>query len=511
MQNTRISHTAITLANPDSSAGPQTPLRSSRALQPLTRRSFLGGAALPLLPGIALAQSPAKLAGTLTLEPHAVVASVPENFMGLSYESAQLRSPNFFAPSNERLLAFLKTLSPRGVLRLGGNTSEFTIWSPTVQPAGPQEAVGPDTGSRKPRPRTVISQEAVKNLAGFIKAARWQLIYGLNLGNGTPEQAAQEAKAVLEAAGDQLIAFQIGNEPDLYHRNGLRPPDWTFEDYFAQWKQFADAVRRLSPQARFAAPDVATNVEWITNFARRGGSEIVELSGHYYAEGPPENPAMNIDRLLHPDPKLERNIPLIQQACRMSGRPYRMAETNSCYHGGKAGVSDTFAAALWGGDYTLQLMQAGFTGINFHGGGQGYYTPIAFSPQTGFSARPLYYGMLLAREFAGTKLVRAHLNTSGINATAYAARTESGWKIAIFNKDSQRDISVRVQGISLHKPARLWRLTAPQLDSKTGVTLAGTEVSWDGSWSPGQEEHLSPAGSILTIEVPAASAVLALL
>jgi hypothetical protein len=510
LQNTRISHAAIKLANPDPNPIPQTLPDSSNASQSLTRRSFLSSAALPVLPGIALAQSSAKVPCTLTLEPRKVVASVPENFPGLSYESAQLRFPNFFAPSNERLLAFVQTLSPRGVLRLGGNTSEFTIWSPTAPPAAPQEAIGPDTGSRQPRPRTVISQEAVKNLADFLKTARWQLIYGLNLGNGTPEQAAQEAKAVLDAAGDQVIALQIGNEPDLYHRNGLRPPNWTFQDYFAQWKQFADAVRRLSPHAHFAAPDVATNVEWITNFAQQGKSEIVEVTGHYYAEGPPENPAMNIERLLHPDPKLMRNISLIQRACRMSGLPYRMAETNSCYHGGKAGVSDTFAAALWGGDYMLQLMQAGFIGINFHGGGLGYYTPIAFSPQTGFSARPLYYGMLLAKEFAGMKLLQAELNSRGINATAYAAHNRSSLKIAIFNKDSQ-DISIRVQSIAQHRPARLWRLTAPQIDSKTGVTLAGAEVSRDGSWSPRREEHLSPAGNTLTIDVPAASAVLALL
>jgi NAD(P)-dependent dehydrogenase (short-subunit alcohol dehydrogenase family) len=30
-----------------------------------------------------------------------------------------------------------------------------------------------------------------------------------------------------------------------------------------------------------------------------------------------------------------------------------LAEGNTCFHGGKHGVSDTFASALWSGDYML--------------------------------------------------------------------------------------------------------------------------------------------------------------
>lgn len=80
-----------------------------------------------------------------------------------------------------------------------------------------------------------------------------------------------------------------------------------------------------------------------------------------------------------------------------SGLPFRLAETNSCYQGGKPGVSDTFASALWGVDLMYQLASVGGMGINFHGGGYGWYTPIAGTPQNGFLARPIYYGMLLFR------------------------------------------------------------------------------------------------------------------
>lgn len=441
---------------------------------------------------------------SLAIETSHVVAAVPANFTGLSYESAQLAHPDFFSPSNKRLVAFMRTLGARGVLRIGGNTSEFTVWSPQGASAASGTA-GPDTG-RKHHGSYPVTSEAIRNLATFVEAVDWQLIYGLNLGKGTPEQAAHEAKAVSEAAGSRLLEFQIGNEPDLFHRNGLRPPDWKFSDYFVQWKQFASAVRKAVPHARFAAPDVAVNVHWIVDFAQQGKDEIAELTGHYYAEGPPSNPAMNIERLLHANPRLDRDIPIIQHASRESRRPYRMAETNSCYKGGKPGVSDTFASALWGGDYMLQLEQAGFTGINFHGGGEGYYTPIAGSEAKGFSARPIYYGMLLAGQFAGTKIVKSTFDAQGVNATAYAAHTGSGLRVAIFNKDEQRGMQIHIKS-GLH--GRLWRLSAPSLHSKTGVTLAGAAVKSDGSWSPVHEEHAASHHGVVAIHVPAASAVLA--
>ena len=100
----------------------------------------------------------------------------------------------------------------------------------------------------------------------------------------------------------------------------------------------------------------------------------------------------------------------MQAATKVLGRPFRMTEGNSCFHGGKPVVSDTFASALWSGDYMLQVAQAGYIGVNLHGGGNGLYTPIAGDSPQGFSARPVYYGMLLAERFAGSTFVEASLS-----------------------------------------------------------------------------------------------------
>lgn len=397
--------------------------------------------------------------------------TMPENFTGLSYESAQLAHPEFFSPQNAGLAAIFTRLNKRGVLRLGGNTSEFTKWSETdvsgetTLPA----AVNPDTGQRE-KSSAVITPHAIRNLRGYLDATGWDCIYGLNLGHGTPEQAAQEAKFVAATLGPKLIALQIGNEPNLYGKH-FRPAGYSFADYIAEWKTFAAAVRKAVPGAKFAGPDVAGQSEWIVEFAKQHSPDTVMLTGHYYAEGPPTDPRMNIDYLLHPTPQLMHDIPLVMQAAREAKLPYRMAEGNSCYWGGKPGVSDAFASALWSGDYLLQVAQAGYSGVNFHGGGNGVYTPIAGDAVTGFTARPVFYGMQLATEFEGATFLETKMKTDGANVTAYAAEQHGSLLIAFFNKDSSSvSLSVGRHGlVAVGTPSRTRLLTAPAIDSKQGV------------------------------------------
>ncbi len=85
-----------------------------------------------------------------------------------------------------------------------------------------------------------------------------------------------------------------------------------------------------------------------------------------------------------------------------------MAETNSCYDGGYDGVSNVFAAALWGVDYTAHAGGPRVGRLNFHRGGTGLYTPIATSTTGGtttIAARPLYYAMLMFGTALGTRPV----------------------------------------------------------------------------------------------------------
>jgi hypothetical protein len=497
----------------------------------MNRRDFIrlsaAASAVALHYPLTFAESNQAASVRLTLRTDRLGNKISDDFTGLSYESAQLGNPNFFSGDSTELAGFIRRLGTSGVLRIGGNTSEYCYWTPdpakasspnvesmrTGDKANPIAfglAVGPDTGHKAPAP-VKITPLAIRHLREFLDACGWKLIYGLNMGTGTAEDAADEAAFVMDVAGPKLIAFQLCNEPDLFYRNGIRKADYDFGQFAGEWQRFYHTIQARVPNAPFAGPDTAYNNNWLVPFAKKFKHEAVFLSQHYYAEGPPTDPSMTIERLLAPSPKLEAEFEGMKETMHDSGLPFRLAETNSCYQGGKQGVSDTFASALWGADLMYQLAVAGGMGINFHGGGRGWYTPIAGTPESGFMARPIYYGMLLFAQAGAGQLVEAKLEP-GDHAgllTAYGIRNNAGAiKVAVFNKHVDRGVRLAIdagrggQGVSsLH-------LQAPRVDSTTDATFGGAPVGASGAWSATRDETPAVENGAAVIEMPAASAAL---
>jgi hypothetical protein len=208
---------------------------------------------------------------------------------------------------------------------------------------------------------------------------------------------------------------------------------------------------------------------WVTQFAAHAKGDVVLLSSHYYAMGPAGAPGIDAQKLLSDDLRLAREMPILVAAGKTAGVSYRMTEGNSCYHGGQPGVSDAFASALWAADYSLRVAQAGYGGVNLHGGGEGYYAPITGEPNT-TKLRPQYYGMLLAQRFSGATFVGASLGGDARDVTAYAARIDDTLLVAAVNK-SGSPVQVRLRG-SAARQTECWTLTAPSLDAKDGVEFA---------------------------------------
>jgi hypothetical protein len=464
----------------------------------------------------------------LTLRTDRLGNRIGDDFTGLSYESAQLGNPHFFSGENTELAGFMRRLGTSGVLRIGGNTSEYCYWTPnpakqanlpntesmrTGDKANPIAfglAVGPDTGHKAPAPVN-IAPLAIRHLREFLDACGWKLIYGLNMGTGTAEDAADEAAHVMDVAGSKLMAFQLCNEPDLFYRNGIRKADYDFGQFAGEWRRFYQTIRARVPAAPFAGPDTAYNNEWLVPFAKQFKREATFLSQHYYAEGPPTDPSMTIERLLRPNPKLQAEFEGMKETMRESGLPFRLAETNSCYQGGKSGVSDTFASALWSADLMYQLASEGGTGINFHGGGYGWYTPIAGTREDGFLARPIYYGMLLFAQAGAGQLVESKLEPleQAPLLTAYGLRSNKGAiKVAAFNKSLDRGVRLTIDAGQRAQRVSSLRLHAPRVDDTTDTTFGGAPVGAGGAWSATREETLSVENGVAVIELPAASAAL---
>ena len=479
-------------------------------MNPITRRKFLAAAACTVAMTRLRAESQAEASVSLAIPAEAAGPHMPADFVGLSYEVQQLADPSFFSSRNTGLIREFKALSTDGVLRLGGNTSEFGWWKPTPdspEPEHPETRVVP--GEPKPQ-YYAVTAEAVQNLAGFLEATGWTCLYGIGMGTNTPERAAAEGAFVAKTLGPKLQYFQIGNEVDLFGRHLRDPKTWSAKTYLKEWLALARAVAARVPGAKFGMPDVASDVEWLTEIAAMWPSienppHVTTMTHHHYFGGPATNPAVNIPNLLGPAEmaKVQKAADVATAAADKLGVRVRMTEGNTCYQGGKPGVSDVFAAALWAADYSLLLAGNNYSGINLHGGSgkavansvggflpgdvllkeegatpeqiashpHPFYTPIA-SFGSEYVLEPVAYGLKFAGMMSGGRMLKAdftsQIQAAGVDGSAYAAKLAGGeTSVIILNKDAAKDLSVSLDfGAGKAGNVEAETLHAPALDSR---------------------------------------------
>jgi hypothetical protein len=202
----------------------------------------------------------------------------------------------------------------------------------------------------------------------------------------------------------------------------------------------------------------------------------------------------------------------MREISRAHNLSFRINEVNSYSGGGKAGVSDTFASALWCLDFMFRLASYGCDGVNMetdinHLGWISHYSPIVHDSTGHCSARAEYYGMLAFAIAGKGDMVQLTLDKNDLNLTAYATKDEQGllW-LTVINKDFSRDAAVQCVLPGGYTTAEDFRLQAPSMESKDQVTFAGTQVSADGKWAPGPSEKLTINGGAANLGVPHASA-----
>jgi hypothetical protein len=485
----------------------------------LTRRRFLATAACTMAAARLHSQGQSKVRVALSIPKDATGPHMPIDFVGLSYEVQQLADPSFFSAQNSGLIREFKALSSTGVLRLGGNTSEFAYWKPkpdSPEPEHPQvrEVVG------EPKAHYyAVTVEAVRNLAEFLEATGWTCVYGVGMGTNTPARAAEEAVFVSETLGDRLQYFQVGNEVDLFDRHLRDPKTWSAKTYLQEWLALARAIAARVQAAKFGMPDVASKVSWLTEIADEWSSpqappRVTTLTHHYYFGGPATNPEVNVPNLLKPATmqKVQNTANIAAAAASKMGARVRMTEGNTCYRGGKPGVSDVFAAALWSADYSLLLASNDYSGVNLHGGtgksvansvggalpgdsllqakGESpeqiaahphpFYTPIG-TFGSDYVLEPVAYGLKFAGLFSGGTLLKTDFSTrlqdTGVNATAYAAKLPGGQtSVIILNKDAAADIDVELDfGRDASAVVHTETLHAPALDSREAHITMSTK------------------------------------
>lgn len=429
--------------------------------------------------------------GSLTLDVEHPGKVIPQNFQGLSFENWILsRNPEYLDPNNPVMVQLFKNLGT-GIIRMGGNSSDETDWV----------GDGFNAGSHF----DVLTPGGIDKLAEFSRKTNWPVIFGLNLGHNNISASIDETKYLYQQLGSNLYALQIGNEPD-YFKLGYRPITYSEHDYQTEWTTNFAAIKAQVPQAQFAGPDVSDHLGWAEAFSANNFNNIILLDAHYYNDGPATDPSINCQTILSTDFTLNPYLLGLDNASKQVGLPYRITETNSIWGGGKPGVSNAFAGTLWALDLMWSIAVNNGQGVNFHGG-KLIYSSLAVTSTGQCTVNAVYYAMLAFKYGAtGGTIIPVNVNANELNCNAYACSINGGYAMTIINKEQKRDLTLIVNAGKTVSGINIMRLTAPAVNSTTGITFAGAAVQSDGSFSPVEKETSQIGKNSFVIKVPAASA-----
>jgi len=404
--------------------------------------------------------------------------AIPPDFLGLStdYHQPPLMMGSSATGVNEAYRNLLKNL-----------TASTTV-------AMPIRIIGDDS-------QLSDIQAATAPLAQLAAAVNVAYILGVDLWGGNVSLAQQETTAWLSGIpNDEILGFEIGNEPDVYPYNGARASSYTFAQYLAQFQQWQQEVGATAG-SEFAIMGTSMGAEtnWVpsANKALASGalsptivSQHSYLGGTTQASGQPW-PA---DYLLQPIAanKYPTAYASFAAAAHKAGRKFRMNEINSFYGGGVAGLSNSFSSSLWSIDLMFNYLANGMDGVNWHSGQYTQYALFEFHVKTAngtgggattfqlTQVEPLYYGLLVFSEMAGrnAKALPAAVSTDA-NVAVHATLDDAGTAhVVVINKDEQAtgDVQITLPGYST---GTVRYLTAASYSAATGVKWAGQ--TFDGS------------------------------
>lgn len=456
---------------------------------------------------------------SVSIAANEAVRAVPRSFLGLSTEYWALPIYATHLHLLERAISLLHVPGDGPlILRVGGDSADSAIWDPD--------------GRGLPPWAFEVRRRWLSLLARLIHHNRLRVILDLNLITGTPADAAAFAAAAeARLPRRSIVGFEIGNETDIYRHsawlaqtNGWLigheslPAAVTADDYAHDFQVYARALNAVAPQIPLLGPALADphpHARWIAVLLASHPRQLGTVSAHRYVfpgcvrVRTPHYPT--IARLLSPmaGAGMAQSLAGVIADAHSAGLPFRLTELNSVNCGGKAGVSNTFATALWAPQALFELLRAGVDGVNIHIRADKINAPFKLA-SAGLVARPLLYGLLTFLRTLGSdpKLVAANLNArNSLWLHAWAVRTGGRLNVLLVN-EGRRTVRVRLS-LPSRGAATVQRLLAPSVRSLSGVTLDQQWIGHDGRW------HGTPAGDAVvptrrgyTVIVPKLSAAI---
>jgi hypothetical protein len=460
-------------------------------------------------PPVPTAPTLAPIPVSITTEPLLAGRPIPSRFLGLSFEAQALDEIGRLGAHGD-LVALLRSLGP-GLLRFGGITADENVaWSDaqTPRPSWATSVIGP------------AQMQAIGRLA---RRSGWQVLLTVGLAHYEPQAAAREVASAHAALGPYLAAVEIGNEPDAYGRHGFRPEPWLAQGYQEDVSAYREAIAALTPGIRIAGPDVSGSgafPEW--GYAEAVAQTPALLTGHHYPLGCAQTPPPSIESLLSAAirGREAHSLETYLSISRAHNIPFRMDEANSVSCGGVAGISDTFASALWATGYISQAMAAGTVGINLQGNPTNCagYTPLCAPNPAALStgrlrAQPDWYALLLTHSLIGYRPLPTTIASAASPNLVAAAFAGPGGTLKLVLSDDEAPgapaLALRVAVGSGLRVVRVLRLTGPSPAATDGTRLGGRAVAASGSWSPpAHGEDALVRGGVVSVRLNPSSAAL---
>ncbi|KAJ5662692.1 hypothetical protein N7462_011618, partial [Penicillium macrosclerotiorum] len=368
--------------------------------------------------------------------------------------------------------------------------------------------------------------------------------FQVNLANNKSnalENALAEAEVALKHIKENLVAFEVGNEPDLY-AGEVRPLKYSEAEYVQEWERFADAISKrvlrgnpygLDDWKLFQALTFATKDDgWSTAKAYSEGiyttGHIKTISLHQYAAGNQpwvrlQNSFMNHTAIMGNLTQYVSDMKVVHTQC--PSIPFLLGETNSDYVNlNMAQVEGVFGSSLWLVDYLLYGMTLNISRFNLIQGttfGYAGWVPVEYNGQEPH-VRPPLYGQLVAADVIGRNpTVKIKSLDLGLwNLSAYALyESEILSKYVVINLDEWNTTTTYprpAQKISISVPddissAEARRLVGPGANSVDDISWAG--FSWNytngrlGRFGVRHSEMLDVNNGVLTVSLPSSQAI----
>lgn len=435
---------------------------------------------------------------TVTVSETTRLHSVPHAYLGFSIDPANLCYIVQLAQANPAFVQLFRDIGP-GTFRVGGNTGDAkATWSATASsPTCVWNAL-------------VVTPPLVRQFFAFAQKVGYKVMWQAPLANGQYAKDAAEAAYVSSyattlPAPNPLLSIEFGNEPNYYTNARTQ-----YARYIAAWGTVYQDYQAAGGTAPVTGPATLGATWYAKPFLIADASRILALTEHWYVASAKTSPTC---LSLLSSPSQTTVSSMVSQAS-LYGLPAIDNETNTYTSQGQPGVSNAYCSALWAAMYSLNGLAAGLHGMYFHGvanyppgnsdGKKQVYTPV----NTDGTPAPEFYGLLMTARMTragGSQVSAQTANVTGLGAYAVTG-SDHRLRVALIN-GSSTSITVITQTALAYAKASEISLTAPALNSLAGVTLGGTSVAADGSWTP-NPQPVTVNGTTSTINIPSYTGVI---